>query len=128
MLFLLPVNEKNGRGTGLALTGKDSVSYYNEVYCLQTYTLIPICPASIFFWNRAAVLPLDVKIAAPLPEISHSDKKKTWDGFKWQSDLILPKLVSRVPLVYINTQKPPSQVPISYRKVAQVAAKCQYAA
>ena len=48
MLDLFPVNEKNGKGTGIG-------------------TLIPTCPASISYWYLRAAPPDVVNIAVPFP-------------------------------------------------------------
>lgn len=49
MLALPPVKENIGRGTGIG-------------------RLIPIWPASISVWYLRATLPLEVKMAVPLPQ------------------------------------------------------------
>ena len=49
MDFLFPVKENMGKGTGIG-------------------TLIPTCPASMFFWNAVAVAPDFVKIDAEIAD------------------------------------------------------------
>jgi hypothetical protein len=56
MLFLFPVKENMGSGTGSG-------------------TLMPTCPASTFFWKYEAETPDVVKIQAPLP---YSFELRSW--------------------------------------------------